>query len=69
VTPGKTIDMTIGTFCIEGGHSLLHADRDFDLLAEHFGLAHGVTSWAPGGVSAYAAFPWAQMFIALRQNL
>ncbi len=38
VTPRKTIDMIIGTFCIEGGHRLLHADRDFDPLVEHLGL-------------------------------
>jgi len=30
--------MIIGTFCIEGGHRLLHADRDFDPMVEHFGL-------------------------------
>jgi predicted nucleic acid-binding protein len=34
----KTIDMIIGTFCIEGGHQLLHADRDFDPMVEHLGL-------------------------------
>ena len=38
VTPRKTVDMIIGTFCIEGGHRLLHADRDFDPLAEYLGL-------------------------------
>jgi predicted nucleic acid-binding protein len=38
VTPRKTIDMIIGTFCIEGGHQLLHADRDFDPMVEHLGL-------------------------------
>jgi hypothetical protein len=34
----KTIDMIIGTFCIAGGHWLLHDDRDFDPMAEHLGL-------------------------------
>jgi predicted nucleic acid-binding protein len=34
----KTVDMIIGTFCIEGGHSLLHDDRDFDPMAQHLGL-------------------------------
>lgn len=34
----KTIDMIIGTFCLAGGHALLHDDRDFDPLAEHLGL-------------------------------
>jgi len=38
VTPRKTIDLIIGTFCIEGGHRLLHADRDFEPLVEHLGL-------------------------------
>ena len=38
VSPRKTIDMIIGTFCIEGGHQLLHADRDFDPLVEHLSL-------------------------------
>ncbi len=38
VTPRKTIDLIIGTFCIEGGHRLLHADRDFDPMVEHLGL-------------------------------
>jgi len=34
----KTIDMIIGTFCIEGGHALLHSDRDFDPMQDHLGL-------------------------------
>jgi len=38
VTPRKTVDMIIGTFCIEGGHRLLHADRDFDPLVAQLGL-------------------------------
>jgi predicted nucleic acid-binding protein len=25
----KTIDLLIGTFCIERGHRLLHDDRDY----------------------------------------
>src|SRR5947209_17765803 len=29
VTVRKTVDMIIGTFCIVGGHALLHDDRDF----------------------------------------
>ena len=32
------IDVTIGTFCIEGEHSLLHDDRDFDPVETHLGL-------------------------------
>jgi predicted nucleic acid-binding protein len=39
ITIRKTIDMIIATFCIEGRHSLLHADRDFDPMADHLGLA------------------------------
>lgn len=38
ITARKTIDMLIATFCIENGHQLLHADRDFDPMAEHLGL-------------------------------
>lgn len=38
VTIRKTIDMLIGTFCIENNHQLLHDDRDFEPMAEHLGL-------------------------------
>ena len=38
VTVRKTIDMLIATFCIERGHTLLHADRDFDPIEQHLGL-------------------------------
>lgn len=38
VTVRKTIDVIIATFCIENGHSLLHSDRDFALMAEPLGL-------------------------------
>ena len=38
VTVRKTIDVMIGTFCILNRLPLLHADRDFDPLAEHLGL-------------------------------
>jgi predicted nucleic acid-binding protein len=34
----KTADLIIGTFCIEHDYSLLHADRNFDPMAEHLGL-------------------------------
>lgn len=37
-TPRKTIDVLIATFCIEGGHALLHRDRDFDPFERHLGL-------------------------------
>ncbi len=38
VTARKTIDMLIATFCIEYGHELLHADRDFDPIERHLRL-------------------------------
>ena len=38
ITVRKTADMIIGTFCIEGGHRLLHDDRDFNPMAQHLGL-------------------------------
>jgi hypothetical protein len=38
ITPRKTIDVLIGTFCNLRGHALLHADRDFAPMAEHLGL-------------------------------
>jgi predicted nucleic acid-binding protein len=34
----KTIDVIIGTFCLEHGHALLHDDRDFDPMARHLGM-------------------------------
>ena len=38
VTVRKTVDMLIATFCMENGHELLHADRDFDAIAGELGL-------------------------------
>ena len=38
VTVRKTIDMLIGTFCMENGHRLLHRDRAFDPIEKHLGL-------------------------------
>ena len=38
VTIRKTIDVLIATFCIRGGHVLLHGDRDFEPMIEHLGL-------------------------------
>lgn len=37
-TVRKTIDMLIGTFCIENRMPLLHADRDFEPMERHLGL-------------------------------
>ena len=34
----KTPDLIIGTYCIEHGHPLLHADRDLEPMREHLGL-------------------------------
>ena len=39
ITVRKTIDLIIGTFCIARGHALLTADRDFQPMARHLGLA------------------------------
>ena len=38
VTIRKTIDLLIGTFCIENGYPLLHNERDFQSMAQHLGL-------------------------------
>src|ERR1700739_2453710 len=37
-TVRRTIDCLIATFCIEGGHLLLHRDRDFDVFERWLGL-------------------------------
>jgi predicted nucleic acid-binding protein len=34
----KTIDCLIATFCMSGGHSLLHRDRDFEPFEKYLGL-------------------------------
>jgi hypothetical protein len=38
ITVRKTIDMLIGTFCVEHGLRILHIDADFDLMADQIGL-------------------------------
>jgi predicted nucleic acid-binding protein len=38
ITVRNTIDMIIGTFCIERGHHLLHSDRDFEPMERLLGL-------------------------------
>jgi len=38
VTVRTTIHTIIATFCIVGGHELLHCDRDFDPFERHLGL-------------------------------
>ncbi|MEJ0045010.1 MAG: PIN domain nuclease [Rhodospirillales bacterium] len=34
----KLADLVIGSFCIEGGFTLLHRDRDFTHMERHLGL-------------------------------
>ena len=38
ITVRKTIDMLIGTWCIENRRPLLHNDSDFSPMARHLGL-------------------------------
>jgi predicted nucleic acid-binding protein len=38
ITVRRTIDMIIGTFCVAGGHALLHDDPDFEPMVAHLGL-------------------------------
>lgn len=37
-TVRKTVDCIIASFCIDGGHQLLHKDRDFHAFEAHLGL-------------------------------
>jgi predicted nucleic acid-binding protein len=39
VTVRRTIDLLIGTYCVEHGHALLHSDREFDAMERHLGLS------------------------------
>lgn len=38
ITVRSSIDCLIATYCILGGHTLLHSDRDFDPFEQHLGL-------------------------------
>ena len=38
VTVRKTIDIIIGTFCLENSHEIIHNDSDFKHMEEHLGL-------------------------------
>jgi predicted nucleic acid-binding protein len=38
VTVRKTIDVIIGTFCIQNQLTFLHCDRDFDPMVKYLGL-------------------------------
>lgn len=37
-TVRKTIDCLIATFCLRGGHTLLHRDRDYEAFEQELGL-------------------------------
>ena len=39
ITVHRTIDLIIGTFCVERGHALLHDDRDFEPMERLLGLS------------------------------
>jgi predicted nucleic acid-binding protein len=43
ITVRKTIDLLIGTWCIENGRALLHNDKDFRPIARHLGLIEAPT--------------------------
>jgi predicted nucleic acid-binding protein len=38
ITVRGSIDLLIGTWCIENGVPVLHNDRDFDAMEQHLGL-------------------------------
>ena len=38
ITIGKTVDLIIGTFCIENDLELLHRDKDFELMGQYLNL-------------------------------
>lgn len=38
ITIRSTVDLIIGTFCIERGHMLLHSDRDFEPMERFLSL-------------------------------
>jgi predicted nucleic acid-binding protein len=38
ITVRKTIDVIIGTFCIENNFSLIHNDKDFEPIEKYLGL-------------------------------
>jgi hypothetical protein len=44
ITIRKTIDLLIGTWCIENGLPLLHNDSDFRSMARHLGLVEVSTA-------------------------
>ena len=44
ITVRKTIDLLIGTWCIENRKPLLHNDNDFRPMAKHLGLIEAAVS-------------------------
>ena len=38
ITVRNTVDLIVGTYCIERGHALLHSDRDFEPMERFLGL-------------------------------
>lgn len=42
ITPRKTIDMIIGTYCIENNIKLLYSDQDFDQLVKYLHLINAL---------------------------
>ena len=44
VTVRKTVDIIIGTWCIETRTPLLYSDRDFDPMVRHLGLKSALSS-------------------------
>lgn len=38
LTVRSSIDLLVGTYCIEHGHQLLQRDRDFSAMRDHLGL-------------------------------
>jgi len=38
VTVRKTIDIIIGTFCLENGYEIIHSDRDYTYMEKHLNL-------------------------------
>jgi predicted nucleic acid-binding protein len=59
VTVRKTIDLIIGTCCLERKYELLHSDRDFDCMETHLGLRV-----VPTGMSVHEPKP--QVYRAAR---
>jgi predicted nucleic acid-binding protein len=42
ITARTTIDVIIATWCVENGASLIHSDRDFDMMQDLIGFRTGI---------------------------